>query len=171
MNKAVFLDRDGVLNYDSPNYVFDAGKFQLYPDVFQTLKELKSSGFRLIVITNQAGISKTLYTREQMQECHDKLLLETEDIIDDIYYSPYHPSISESLSRKPGTLLFEKAIAKWSIDPAASWMLGDKPTDLIPARKLGMKTIGVKRGRELSEADFLIDDLNESLEIILNGVG
>ena len=60
---------------------------------------------------------------------------------DGIYYSPYHPVQTESLGRKPGRLLFEKAIARFGIDPSRSWMVGDKERDLLPARELGIRGI------------------------------
>ena len=62
------------------------------------------------------------------------------NLLDAIYYSPYHPKISESLSRKPDSIMFEKAISRFNIDPSNSWMIGDSERDLIPAVKLGVKT-------------------------------
>ena len=166
MNKAVFLDRDGVLNYDSPNYVYNVDDYEIYPDVKETLKKLKEAGYLLIVITNQAGISRGLYTKKEMLVCYNKLNTNTDSLIDDIYYSPYHPSITRSLSRKPGTLMFEKAKAKWNIDFSLSWMIGDKQTDLEPAIHLGMKTIGVLRKVKI-ESPHLISNIRESIPIIL----
>ena len=101
-----------------------------------------------------------------MKACHKKLQDDMEGMIDDIYYSPYHPSITKSLSRKPGTLLFEKAISKWKISPHQSWMIGDKPSDLEPALTLGMRVIGVDRGRKLKSAEFIVRDIKEVPAII-----
>ena len=167
IQKCVFLDRDGVLNYDSPGYVFEVSEYTLYPETATVLSELKEAGYLLIVITNQAGLSRGIYSREQMNMCHTKLKNETGGIIDDIYYSPYHPSITESLSRKPGTLLFEKAIAKWNIDTSSSWMIGDKQSDLLPANSLGMKTIGIQRSHVIESSDFKISSIEDATGIIL----
>ena len=89
--------------------------------------------------------------------------------IDEIYYSPYHPNITESLSRKPGSLLFEKATAKYTIDPKTSWMIGDRERDLIPAKKLGMSTILVGDSPDSDYMDYRAEDLMDSTSIILNG--
>ncbi len=166
MNKAVFFDRDGVLNYDSPNYVYDVESYEIYPDLPETVAYLKKKNYLLIVITNQAGLSRGIYNRDQMNACHKKLQESCENAFSKIYYSPYHPDQSKSLSRKPGTLLFEKAIAKFNIDVTSSWMIGDRDRDLIPAKKLGMKTVGVKRHNDFEFADFQINSLHELKQII-----
>lgn len=164
--KAVFFDRDGVLNYDSPNYVFNENEYRLYDDVVFTLSSLKSRGYQIFVVTNQAGISRGFYTREDMEACHKKLHQLTDGVIDHIFYSPYHPTVTKSLSRKPGTLLFERAIALYRLSPKNCWMIGDRDSDLIPAKKLGMKVIGVKRREEITEAQQKVDRLAELLELI-----
>lgn len=141
MHKAVFLDRDGVLNEEIGRYVYTLKEFEIVDGILPLLTQLKSIGYKLIVITNQAGIAKGLYTHEQVQVLHDHFQEQSGHLIDHFYYSPYHPDYSESLGRKPNTLLFEKGIAKFGLDPHQCWMIGDKERDMIPARKLGMKTI------------------------------
>lgn len=141
MSKCVFLDRDGVLNVERGDYTYLTDDFVIIDGVLKALNQLKKAGYLLIVITNQAGISRGRYTREQMQQCHNKLQKMCGGIIDHIYYSPYHPTITESISRKPDSLMFEKAIAKFDIDSSLSWMVGDKERDLIPATKMGLQTI------------------------------
>ena len=148
MNKCVFLDRDGVLNVERGKYTYKVEDFKIIDGVVEALKTLKKKGYLIIVITNQAGISRGLYSREQMNACHHILQNECENLIDDIYYSPYHPTVTESISRKPDSLMFEKAIAKYDINCEVSWMVGDKERDLIPAKKLGIATILV--GNEAS---------------------
>ncbi len=141
MNKCIFLDRDGVINRDNPDYIYKVEEFEILPGVIEGLRKLKESGYLLVVITNQSGITKGIYTTEDMVACHDFFQKESGNLIDKFYYSPYHPFTTESLTRKPATLMFEKAIAKFNIDPAQSWMLGDKERDLEPAEKLGIKGI------------------------------
>lgn len=166
-NRCVFLDRDGVLNVERGEYTFKVDDFELVDGVAEALQNLKAQGFKLIVITNQAGISRGMYSRADMLQCHCKLMLETGGLIDAIYYSPYHPNITQSLSRKPGTLLFERAIAKFKIIPGESWMVGDQDRDLIPAKQLGIQTIFV--GEEISpSARFLAKSLKAASEIILS---
>ena len=169
LTKCVFLDRDGVLNEDRPNYAYQLDHFKIIPGVPEALKQLKEAGYLLIVITNQSGITQGIYTQKEMEACHAYLQGKCGGIIKHFYFSPYHPSVTASLGRKPGSLFFEKAIAKYSIDPAASWMIGDRGRDLIPARKLGIKTIQV--GNEVepeNKGDYVTADLAKATRIILN---
>jgi D-glycero-D-manno-heptose 1,7-bisphosphate phosphatase len=141
MNKCIFLDRDGVLNVERGDYTYLPEDFILVDGVPEAIRKIKAAGYLAIVITNQAGISKGLYTREQMAVCHEILMKHTDQLIDKIYYCPYHPAITASLSRKPDTLMMEKAIARYDIDPAQSWFIGDRPGDIECGRKMGLKTI------------------------------
>ncbi|MBL3658056.1 D-glycero-alpha-D-manno-heptose-1,7-bisphosphate 7-phosphatase [Fulvivirga sediminis] len=165
MNKCVFLDRDGVINKDYVDYVYTPEKFEVLPGVKEALVALKKAGYLLVVITNQSGIAKGIYTREQMHECHQLMQKEFDFMIDHIYYAPWHPTVTESLTRKPGTLMFEKAIAKFNIDTDHSWMVGDKERDLVPAKTLGIKTIQVDND-DSRMADFKALNLADALEII-----
>ncbi len=169
MNPCVFLDRDGVINKDNPNYTFKVADFKILPGVIGALKQLKSNGFVVVVVTNQSGIAQGLYTQQQMEECHQFFQQQCNYLIDHFYFSPYHPSVTESLLRKPGTLMFEKAIAKFQIDVTRSWMVGDRGRDIVPARKLGIRTIQI--GDEIEQqnkADFETTDLLSAVKIILS---
>lgn len=163
--KTIFLDRDGILNEERGNYTWKVDDFIIVEGVIEVLKELKKRGYILLVITNQAGIAKGLYSRRDMKMCHDYFQEQSGNIISQFYYAPGHPSVSESFSRKPGTLLFEKAIAKYAIDPAQSWMIGDKERDLIPAKKLGINTILLSKSSS-TYADYRVVDIREVPEII-----
>lgn len=169
VTKCVFLDRDGVLNVDRPDYSYRLDHFKIIPGVGQSLKQLKDADYLLVVITNQSGIAQGIYTQKEMEACHAYFQEQTGKLIDHFYFSPYHPSVTASLSRKPGSLLFEKAIARFAISTESSWMVGDRGRDLIPARKLGIKTIQV--GDEIekeNKGDFIVKDLTEATQIILS---
>ncbi len=169
MSPCVFLDRDGVINKDNPNYTFRIEDFKILPGVIDALKQLKSNGYLLVVVTNQSGIAQGLYAQPQMEECHNYFQQQCGHLIDHFYFSPYHPSVTESLSRKPGTLMFEKAIVKFQIDIKKSWMVGDRGRDIIPARKLGITTIQIGDEIEAKEkADFTASDLLSAAKIILS---
>lgn len=171
MNPCVFLDRDGVINKDNPNYTFRVEAFEILPGVIEALKRLRSNKYSLVVVTNQSGIAQGLYTRQQMEECHRYFQEQSGHVIDHFYFSPYHPSVTDSLLRKPGTLMFEKAIARFNVDVSKSWMVGDRGRDIIPARKLGIKTIQI--GDEIEEkdkADFQSANLLEAANIILGRI-
>ncbi len=167
MNKCIFLDRDGVLNVERGDYTYLPDDFMVVPGVPKAIKKIKEAGFLAIVITNQAGISKGLYSREQMHICHNILHEATQGMIDKIYYCPYHPVYSNSIARKPDTLMFEKAIARFHIDPAQSWMIGDREGDLIAAKKMGIQRIMI--APDASEiAQFNAPDLITAVERILS---
>ncbi|MGJ3235070.1 D-glycero-alpha-D-manno-heptose-1,7-bisphosphate 7-phosphatase [Marivirga sp.] len=141
VNKCVFLDRDGVLNTERGEYTFQIKDFEIIDHVKEALELLKEDGYLLIVITNQAGIAKGLYKREDVAKCHEYLQTETGDLIDDIYFCPHHPTTTESLLRKPDSLMIEKAMAKWDIDPDKSFLIGDSFRDLDASENAGVRGI------------------------------
>ncbi len=167
MNKCVFLDRDGVLNVDDVNYVWTIEAFKILPGVPEALKILKERGYYLVIITNQSGIAKGIYKDEDVLNCYNFLQEKTGHLIDALYYSPYHASQTDSLVTKPGTLSFEKAIARYNLDITQCWMVGDMDRDLIPAKKLGIKTILIPhRTPESPFADLKVDSLLEACNYI-----
>lgn len=167
MTKCVFLDRDGVINKDRVNYAYDLEHFKMLPGVPEALARLKEAGYLLVIVTNQSGIAKGIYTREDMNVCHDYMHEQTKHVIDAVYFAPHHPTVSESLSRKPDTLMFEKAMARFDIDPLQSWMIGDKERDIVPARKFDIPSILISNKQQETEAQHIVKDLSEAAEIIL----
>lgn len=144
MRAAIFLDRDGVINHDPGDYTKNVDEFHILPTVMEALKLLKSKGFECVVITNQGGIAKGLYGHDEVEAIHAQLSAACEENgtpLLDIYYSPHHPDFGESLSRKPGSLMIERACARYGIDPAKSWMIGDKPRDLEAGAGAGVPGI------------------------------
>lgn len=144
MNKCIFLDRDGVLNEDRTDYVYRIEDFIIPDGVVEGLQLLKKAGYLLIVITNQAGIAKGLYTRNDVMRCYSYLQEQCGNLIDDIYYCPHHPDYdSQSLCRKPDSLLLEKAIAKYNINAEKSWMVGDALRDMHAGKRVGVRTVHI----------------------------
>jgi len=169
MNRCVFLDRDGVLNKDNPDYTYRIENFEILPGVVEAITSLKAAGFILVVVTNQSGIAQRIYTEAQMKECHEYLQSACGNRIDHFYFCPHHPSVTASLARKPGTLMFEKAITRFNIDVATSWMVGDRGRDIIPARELGIATIQIGHEIEpINKADHAVDDLLQAAQLILS---
>lgn len=166
-NQCIFLDRDGVLNVDRNTYTYKVEDFKIIPGVPEALALLKKKGFLLIVITNQAGIGKGLHSREAMHDCHNFLQDQVNHLIDAFYYSPYHPTVSASISRKPESLMLEKAIYRFQINPTESWMIGDKEIDIIPANELGIRTIRILPEKETTVATYTAKNLMESAQKIL----
>ena len=155
MKKAIFLDRDGTLNNMCDHYyIWRKEELLLNPGVGEALAELKSRGYMLIVITNQGGISKGEFGAEDVDALHDHLrfLLAKEGVsLDEIYYCPHHPMVESCLCRKPQPLMIEKALARFGIDPASSWMIGDAERDVEAGKAAGMRTILIEPNSDLRE--------------------
>lgn len=146
-NKAVFLDRDGVINLERGRYTCSPDDFFINEGIVESVKILNDNDFLVIVISNQGGIAKSLYTVSDVLAIHNRFceILKTKKaVIDDFYFCPHHDSISKCLCRKPGSLLFEKAIAIYDIDTTASYMIGDSQRDIEAAEKAGIKGILIK---------------------------
>lgn len=170
MNKVVFLDRDGVLNEELGFQVTSFDQFKVKVGVAEGLKRLKSAGFLLIVVTNQSGIAKGNYDDAFVMQCHQTIQELSGNALDDIYFAPGYDSVSKSLSRKPGSLMLERAIAKHDIDVKFSWMIGDRESDMIPAKKMGLNTIQVVEGEVSSLADSKALNFAEAVAYILGGI-
>jgi D-glycero-D-manno-heptose 1,7-bisphosphate phosphatase len=144
MNKCVFLDRDGVLNQDTDGYLFRPEDLVIPDGTVEALQRLKNAGYLLIVVTNQAGIAKGLYSREDVWRCHEFFQQQCGHLLDDLYFCPHHPEhTTASLLRKPDSLMLEKAMAKHRIDRHRSWMIGDRERDVLAGRKAGVRTIRI----------------------------
>ena len=151
-NKVIFLDRDGVINHDPGDYTTQLADFHILPDVVEALKVWQLKGYQFVVITNQAGIAKGLYTHNDVKEIHDFMCNYFADNgieITDVFYSPYHENFSKSLTRKPGSLMLEKAIYLYNIDPSQSVMIGDKQRDIDAAKGAGVDGILIETNQSL----------------------
>ena len=158
MTKAIFLDRDGVINKEI-GYVYRVEDFILTDDIIPSLKKLQEAGFIFIVVTNQSGIAKELYTHEDVAKVHAhmlKLLTENGIKISEIYYCPHHSDVEPCICRKPDSGMFEKAIARFNIDISKSFLIGDKERDIQAGEKAGVKSI-------LIEADSPIMGIAEGI--------
>lgn len=164
-NRAFFFDRDGIINVDRNDYTYRIQDFELMPGIIKFMESIKNQGFLIIVITNQAGIAKGLYTDHEVDQCHEHFQVISGHLVDAFYHAPGHPNYSETLSRKPDSLLFEKALAKFDLQAETCWMIGDKERDLIPAKKLGMRTI-LLGNLHLKVADYEFIHLDEILSTI-----
>lgn len=174
MNKAAFLDRDGVINIDK-DYVCKIEDFEFKNGIFELLLYLQSEGYKLIVVTNQSGISRGYYSEEDflILSAWMRQGLEEKGVkIDKIYHCPHNPE-SRCGCRKPDSGMFKQAIEEFSIDTKKSLVIGDKKSDLDAAKKVGVGlsilVLG-KNGQEGDkiEADFKAESLN-SITSFLKG--
>lgn len=161
MRKAVFLDRDGVINHPKKHYyVYRPEDFIINRGVIEALTDLQEKGYLLIVITNQGGISKGVYSKGDVETLHEHMIRELEKQgvrITAVYYCPHHPKNEACLCRKPMPLMLEKAMARFKIDPIASWFIGDKKTDVEAGRLAGVNTIRIWRNGDLRKVLKHID--------------
>jgi D-glycero-D-manno-heptose 1,7-bisphosphate phosphatase len=161
-NKAVFLDRDGVLNKERGEYTYEPRDFEWVPDAVDALKILSDNGFLLIIVSNQGGISKRLYDKTDVINLEELITEPVKDAgiqILDSYYCPHHSAIEKCLCRKPKTLLLERAMAKYNIDPARSFFIGDSVRDMVAGQKVSVKGILMQKNKSLLLA--VKDILNE----------
>ena len=146
MNKAIFLDRDGVINKEI-GYVFQTENFILTNDIIPSLQKLQAAGFIFIVVTNQSGIAKELYTHADVAKVHAYMLslLNKEGInIAEIYYCPHHSDVEPCTCRKPDSGMLEKGIARFNIGVSKSFLIGDKERDVLAAQKAGVKPFHIE---------------------------
>ena len=155
MNKAIFLDRDGVINSNANHYyVYKTDDFELNKGVIETLNLLINKGYLLIIISNQGGVSKNKYTKTDIEKLnkHINTIFTRSNIkISESYYCPHHSDIEKCICRKPDSLLIEKAIARFNISIPDSYMIGDSDRDIQAAEKLGIKGVKIKANGNLFE--------------------
>ncbi|WP_235969778.1 D-glycero-alpha-D-manno-heptose-1,7-bisphosphate 7-phosphatase [Pedobacter planticolens] len=152
-NKAIFLDRDGVLNHEIYDYICKVEDFEVLEYQIPPLKRLYDEGYLLIIITNQGGIALNRYTEEILAEMHAILFKAFEAKgakITHAYHCPHHPTVSEPCQcRKPLSGMLLEAIATHNIDPNLSVMIGDKPRDVEAANGAGVKGILIEPDEQI----------------------
>jgi D-glycero-D-manno-heptose 1,7-bisphosphate phosphatase len=159
MNKAIFLDRDGVINKDNADYTFRVEDFQFNQGVFEALKTLQEKNYLLIVISNQAGIARNIYTHDDVQDVHQYMTgqLNAKGInLAEIYYCPHYTRTGKCICRKPDSLLLEKAVARFDIDPLQSYFIGDRDRDIEAGEKVNVKGIKIETDTDLRTILYLI---------------
>jgi histidinol-phosphate phosphatase family protein len=148
--KTIFLDRDGVINRNPPNkgYVRKWAEFTFIPNARKAIRELTESGYRIIVITNQAGIGRGLYSEQSLADIHSRMVDEiskTGGTIDAVYYCPHHPDAGcECRKPKPGMLI--RAAREHNIELSNAYLIGDVPTDIEAGQRVGTTTLLVLTG-------------------------
>lgn len=138
----VFLDRDGTLNYD-PGYLKVAAELKLLAGVGPALARLKRAGAKLVVVTNQSGVGRGIFTLKDLEAIHARLegLLEQEEVaLDAIYFCPHHPD-DGCRCRKPNVGMVERARSELQLDLRRSYLIGDHARDMQLAKRVGAKAI------------------------------
>ncbi len=151
---AIFLDRDGVLIEDS-HYLGSTDRVRLIPGAAEAVAALNRAGWPVVVVTNQSGVGRGLFSYESVGEVHDHIagqLATFGAAVTAFYFCPHHPEAEVTAYRvecdcrkpRPGMLL--AAAGDLGLDPAASWMIGDRVSDLEAGAAVGARTVLVRTG-------------------------
>lgn len=170
VSPAVFIDRDGTIMEDT-DYCSHPKDVRIFPGVFEALQRLKSRGFKLIVITNQSGIGRGLFTLDQYRAVELEVRRQLgQGLIDATYYCPDAPG-QYSNCRKPAPGMILKATRDHQIDVSRSFLIGDKEVDVECAHNAGIRAIRVRTGMQRdvtgTMADWIADDVSAAVEIIM----
>jgi len=188
-NSAIFLDRDGTIN-EEVGYLDSADKLRIIPAAFEAVRQINASGMKAVVITNQAGVAKGLFTEEFVREINEQIqsaLLAQGALIDRFYFCPHHPTegndpyrlICDCRKPEPGLLL--QAAVDLNIDLARSYFIGDRLRDVETAHRVCAKGVLVMTGygqdlmqksgpdqaNELNQPDYIAQDILEAVHWIL----
>jgi len=180
MNRAILLDRDGTLIHER-NYLSDPAGVELERGVVPALQRLHKAGYLLIIVTNQSGIGRGLYTEADFRAVQNELsrLLAEHDIpIAGDYHCPHHPTgargeyLRECDCRKPAPGMVLSALADFDLDPAQSFMVGDTLNDVAAGQRAGLRGILLRTGYGAGQAgeagvivpDHVADDLLHATE-------
>ncbi len=169
MPKAVFLDRDGVIN-DSRKPVNNATDLVIYPWAAEAIKSLNNGGYYVFIVTNQGGIEMGYFKEKDLEEIHDFLLNQLSNsgaIIDDIEYCPHFKTKCQC--RKPGGGMILKLGKQYNIKLDESFMVGDRDVDILAGIDAGCKTI--KIGSPYNKANYSVENLKEAAKVILKTNG
>lgn len=185
-DRAVFIDRDGVINHDWYNPQTSAfespmnpADFRLHDGVLPALRALKHAGYRLILVTNQPSAAKgkcSLFDLARVQLHLSALLASAAAEMDEYCISYTHPDAvipalgPPCIDRKPEPLFLLRAIARWRLDKTQCWMIGDRDTDVMCGQRAGVRTIQIisaTAARPTVNADFTCPDLPTAVSLIL----
>ena len=170
--KTIFLDRDGVINKEI-GYLDKIEDFKFINGVFEACQHYEQLGYKIVIVTNQSGISRGYYSEDDFRNITDWMITQFNKNniqILDTFHCPHSP-ISKCDCRKPKPGMLLEAKKKYNINMLESWMIGDKETDITAAISSGINnTILVKSGHKINEADsrakFIIDSINQSSQLI-----
>jgi len=183
--KVLFLDRDGTINEDTGSYVATREQFRLIERAGEAIALAREAGFRIVVVTNQAGIARGIATVGQVEDIHlylSELLTLYKTSIDGCYYCPSHPDFPHPdddryiQCRKPETGMVDRAVADFLadgfiVDRSSSFFIGDKVLDVECGLRAGLRTVLVRTGHDEEKLcleqqiipDFIADDLYQAI--------
>jgi len=171
-DRVVVLDRDGTIVVDR-NYLDDPAALEFEPGAVDGLRSLYAQGYRLVVVTNQSGIGRGLFSEQRLHEIHDRLCVMAESVgvrLEGIYYCPHTPE-DGCQCRKPSIALLNQAAAELRFDPSSAVVIGDKLSDVEFGRRASATTILIaKKMPEIDSAvkpDYVVSNLIQAGQIIV----
>jgi len=174
MDKAAFLDRDGVINRKAPEgeYITSWEDMHFLPGVAQAVAVLNRDGFKVIIVSNQRCVAKGLLSISELESMHRRMsdwLLNQGAVIDAIYYCA-HEKQPPCTCRKPSPGMLLKAASEHNVDLSASWMIGDSDSDIKAGRNAGCRTVRVQGHESVIavEADIVASSLLEAVDQLVN---
>ncbi len=184
---AVFFDRDGVLNKDAEGMVCRPDQFELLSGAAESIRRVNRSDYLAVVVTNQPIIAKGFASFDDLAAIHarmETLLGEQGAYVDRIYFCPHHPERGfegerseykiDCACRKPGTGMIDRGVAELGVDPAGSFIIGDRTTDIECGRRADLRTILVRTGAAGADGkvdvtpDHVADDVSAAVDWVLN---
>jgi D-glycero-D-manno-heptose 1,7-bisphosphate phosphatase len=186
MNRAVFFDRDGTV-IEEVGYLNDLKQLRLIPGAAVAIRRLNEAEFKVVVVTNQSGVARGYFTEAFVRETHgllEKMLGIEGARLDGVYYCPHHPKAGSSPytaacdCRKPGTGMLEQAARELGIDIRASFVVGDKWSDVELGQRAGAHAVLVRTGyapddpgnvrpEHLGDPDFIAETITEAADWII----
>lgn len=152
LSKAVFFDRDGVINRERGEYTWRLEDFTINDGLIEFMKHAQQKGYLLIVISNQGGIQRGKYTLQDVEIAHNYLKEELRKNgveLTDIYICPHHDKTERCFCRKPQPIMLEKAIARFNVDVNQSLFFGDSARDMDAGNAVGVKSIWIEPNSSL----------------------
>ena len=183
LKRIAFLDRDGVINHDSPSYIKSWSEFHFLPGGIEAVKRLTLNGFLVFIITNQSVINRKMIPEKELEDIHNRMMREIEKeggLIKDIFYCPHTPE-DKCRCRKPEPGLIHMAQKAYNLDVSAAVMIGDSSKDIECALNAGCGLnilVGTGNGRQAEtdlwekniRPDFIADDLLHAVDWMLSRV-
>jgi D-glycero-D-manno-heptose 1,7-bisphosphate phosphatase len=168
-NKALFLDRDGVINKEK-NYLYQIKEFEFIDGVFEACKYFQSQGYLIVIITNQAGIARGVYTKNDFEDLTRWMVKEFEKesvLISKVYHCSHHPEFSGNCEcRKPKPKMIFDAQKEFDIDLTKSILVGDKNSDIEAGLNAGIKmNFLIQTGHNIKKNKFNVKILNNLIEL------
>ena len=175
--KIVILDRDGVINYDSDQYIKSPAEWRAMPGSLEAIAKLTQAGYKVVIASNQSGLGRGLFDMDTLNAIHDKMHRAVQAVggrIDAVFYCP-HTSDSKCNCRKPKPGMFQRIGACFNTDLSDAYVIGDSLRDLQPAASVGARSVLVLTGKgeatqaegNLPEGTLIFSDLAAAVEHIL----